>query len=78
MVRILWTYSTLKVDPYIELECTEAELAEAQEKLTKAQYMEWVQNVASGVEHAEAMQEAIEWTTNTGFYSPEAVKAREE
>lgn len=77
MVRIMWQYSSLQTAPYIELECTPAELVEAQETLTKAQFMEWVQNVASGETHAEAMQEAIEWDTNTGFYSPEAVKARE-
>jgi hypothetical protein len=63
MVTIYWVYSAnkeIQPNPYIELECSEAELAEAKEKLSEEEYELWVQNVASGVSHSEAMEWAIE------------------
>ena len=60
MVLLEWMYSTSQPSPYIELECTAEELAEAKEKLTEYGFMCWVQNVASGEPHARAMEWAIE------------------
>lgn len=61
MVKIEFRYSFIcQDDPFIELDCTEAELAEAQEKLNSTQYIGWVGEVASGVSHAEAMAWALE------------------
>lgn len=56
MVKIEWQYTCDQADPFIELECTEAELAEAREKLDDKQFIFWVGDVASGVSHAEAME----------------------
>ncbi len=60
MVVIEWTYSAYQESPYIELGCTEADLAEAKEKLSKHGYMCWVQYLASGVSHTIAFEWAKE------------------
>lgn len=61
MVKIEFRYSVIaQDDPCIELACTEAELAEAREKLSSSQFIDWVTEVAAGVSHAEAMAWALE------------------
>lgn len=57
MVKIEFRYSFIcQDDPFVELECTEAELAEARETLDSSQFITWVGEVASGVSHVEAME----------------------
>ena len=56
MVKIKFQYSAYQDNPFIELDCTEVELAEAFEELDSAQFIDWVSEVASGATHAEAME----------------------
>ena len=60
MVLIEWTYSCTQPNPYIELYCTEAELAEAKKSLTEEEFGYWVQAVHNYTPHAEAMEVAVE------------------
>lgn len=60
MVTIEWKYSSFQTSPFIELECSEAELTEAKETLSEREFGYWVQNTASGVDHAQAMEWARE------------------
>ena len=59
MTKLKFQYSTYQDDQFIDLDCTEAELAEAQETLDPAQFISWVTEVASGATHAEAMEWAL-------------------
>lgn len=65
MVKIEWIYTGDQEDKFIELDCTEAELAEARRVLNPnwekdgwvtGEFAAWVAEVASGVPHAEAME----------------------
>jgi hypothetical protein len=60
MVAIEWGYLAKHGDnpPTLELDVTEAELAEARETLNSSEYAVWVGEVSSGAVHAEAMAEA--------------------
>ncbi len=60
MILIEWMYSALQSSPYIELNCTEADLAEAKEKLSIEEFQYWVQAVHNDTPHAEAMEVAVE------------------
>jgi len=60
MVLFEWAYSCTQPSPYIELYCTESELAEAKEKLTEEEFGYWVQAIHNWTPHAEAMAVAIE------------------
>lgn len=60
MVVIEWMYSAFQDSRYIELECSEAELAEAKKDLSEREFMYWVQHIACGINHAQAMEWARE------------------
>ena len=60
MVLIKWMYSCTQPSPFIELQCSEAELAEAKEKLSEEEFGYWVQAVHNDTPHAEAMEVAVE------------------
>lgn len=60
MVVIEWMYSAIQDSRYIELECSEAELAEAKKELSEPEFMYWVQHISCGVSHAQAMEWARE------------------
>ena len=55
MVLYEWKYTADQASPFIELNCTEEELAEA-EALDPSQFMVWLAEVASGASHVEAME----------------------
>jgi len=60
MVTIEWGYLAKHGDnpPLIELNVTEAELAEARELLNSSEFAVWVGDTHMGSSHADAMAEA--------------------
>ena len=60
MIAIEWAYLASHADnpPIIELDVTDAELAEARETLNSNEFAVWVGEVSSGSTHAEAVAEA--------------------
>jgi hypothetical protein len=60
MVTIEWKYSSFQTSPYIELECSESELAEAKETLSESEFGYWIEHTASGRGHIESMKWARE------------------